>query len=150
MKNGYNYDSISNTLTVSAAFLKKASVLNSPEYVTIKQFRADYPEITIKKAAPVVKKNAEHHIKMTHMEEVLKLLDKVNNTKYIDQYGVVKQMSKIHASPYKYVETWFKNTLPDWENMVAFDENGKVSFVKSKEETPAENAGEVKEVLKAA
>ena len=147
MTNGYNYDSITNTLTVSAAFLKKAGVLNSPEYVAIKQFRTDYPNITIKKAAPVVKKNAEHHIKMTHMEEVLKLLDKANGTKYIDQYGVVKQMSKIHASPYKYVETWFKNLLPDWENMVTFDENGKVSFVKNQEETPAE-AGEVTELRK--
>ena len=31
MTNSYTYDIINNTLTVTAAFLKKAGVLNSPE-----------------------------------------------------------------------------------------------------------------------
>ena len=34
---GYNYDAITNTLTMTASFAKKASQLNTPEYNTVRQ-----------------------------------------------------------------------------------------------------------------
>ena len=46
---GYSFDPIENVLTCSASFLKKASRLNSPEYLVLKQFRAEIPGLKIEK-----------------------------------------------------------------------------------------------------
>ena len=127
MTNSYTYDSINNTLTVTAAFLKKAGVLNSPEYRTIKQIRADYPNVTIVKAESS-KKNVKHHIKMAQMVQFITKWDELNSTKYLDQYETVKALSKIQASPYKYVELWFIKTFPNHENQIIFNNDGSVQF----------------------
>ena len=47
MKTNYSYNAITNTLTVSAAFLKNAANLHSKEYEIIRTLRADHGEITI-------------------------------------------------------------------------------------------------------
>ena len=47
---GYNYDAITNTLTMTASFAKKASQLNTPEYNTVRQLRLDNPGMKIEKA----------------------------------------------------------------------------------------------------
>lgn len=48
---GYSYDAISNTLTMTAAFAKKASQLNTPEYHIVRQLRLDNPGMKIEKSA---------------------------------------------------------------------------------------------------
>ena len=133
MTNSYTYDIINNTLTVTAAFLKKAGVLNSPEYKTIKQIRADYPNVTIVKAEST-KKNVKHHIKMAQMVQFITLWDSKNKTTYLDQYETIKALSKIQASPYKYVEVWFQKTFPNWQNQVDFNNDGTMSFVTKSDE----------------
>ena len=47
---GYSYDPIDNTLTITNAFAKKASQLNTAEYNIMKQFRRDNPSLNIVKA----------------------------------------------------------------------------------------------------
>ena len=47
MKTNYSYNAITNTLTVSAAFLKNAANLHSKEYEIIRALRADHGDITI-------------------------------------------------------------------------------------------------------
>ena len=44
---GYNYDAITNTLTMTASFAKKASQLNTPEYRTLLQLRNDNPGMKV-------------------------------------------------------------------------------------------------------
>ena len=156
MMNGYNYDSISNTLTVTAAFLKKASVLNSAEYKTIRQFRSDNPGLKIEKKGPVAMKNREHHIKLKDMKDWLVQYDLLQGTNYLDQYRLVYAMSKIQPSPYKYIETWFKKTFPNWMNQMTFDKDGQMSFVIENKpadqegQDPAGKAAQAEEAQKAA
>ena len=40
MKNGYNFDALNNTLTISASFAKKASKVGSLEYNVILKLRS--------------------------------------------------------------------------------------------------------------
>ena len=49
MMNGYNYDALNNTLTISASFAKKTSKVGSPEYCVILKLRRDFPNLTIMK-----------------------------------------------------------------------------------------------------
>ena len=49
MINGYKYDAMTNTLTISASFARKASKVGSPEYDLILKLRRDNPGVTIQK-----------------------------------------------------------------------------------------------------
>lgn len=106
---GYSYDAISNTLTMTAAFAKKASQLNTAEYNIVRQLRNDNPGMKIEKSA-------------------------------------AKAPSKVQASPYKYVKTWFLNNYANYSEQPEFDADGFV-IVKTKSQMEAEKkiAGKAQE-----
>lgn len=136
--NNYDFDHINNTLTVTASFLKKAGILNSPEYKTIMQFKANHQDLKIEKA-PAIKREQKHHVKLAQMVQFIKTMDRVNKTKVYDQYLTVKEMSRIQRSPYKYMEDWFRKTYPNFEKVVSFDEKGQMIFT-DREENQTKNA----------
>ena len=107
----YVFDVVNNTLTVSAAFLKKASQLNTPEYMIVKQLRADNPGMTIVKAEKRSCENRPVNITFKKMEEFIGLCADSEERK--KAFAKVKALSKIQASPYKYVKTWFLNLYGD-------------------------------------
>lgn len=127
--NGYSYDILSNILTVNASFLKRASKIDSPEYLMITQFRKDNADVQIVKAES---KASHKSITFKQMAAYIAIFDDkelILNT----QFEKVKRMAKIQASPYKYVRNWFEATFPNYEKQVTFDEHGKMSFVADEE-----------------
>lgn len=130
MNKTYSFDAITNTLTATATFLRKASVFNSVEYNIVKGIRADYPNVSIVKA--VAKKSkaqrAIHRIPLTEIKNFLELWDKQNGTSFKAKYDLVKQMSKIQANPYKYIVAWFEATFPNWKQMVLIDDEGRIHY----------------------
>ena len=133
----YTFDHINNTLTVTASFLKKAGILNSPEYKTIMQFKANHPGLEIKKA-DTPKREQKYHVKLAQMVQFIKTMDRLNQTKVYDQYQTVKELSRIQRSPYKYMEDWFRKTYPNFDKVVSFDEKGQMFFNEG-EENQAKN-----------
>lgn len=129
--NGYSYDAMNNTLTASAAFLKKASQLNTPEYVIVKQLRADNPGMSIVKAEKRSCENRPVNITFKKMEEFIGLCADSEERK--KAFAKVKALSKIQASPYKYVKTWFLENYANYSEQPEFDSNGFV-VVKTREE----------------
>lgn len=128
IQKGYKLDITTTiaTLTINKAFEKQASVFNSQAYQIIKQIRADYPDVRIVHAEGN-KKGNHKSITFVQMEQYISIFDE--NSMLQGQFDKVKAMSKIQASPYKYVKTWFENQFPNYTKQVAFDENGKMSFV---------------------
>ena len=47
----YTFDALTNTLTISASFAKKASKVGSLEYNVILKLRHDFPNLTVKQEA---------------------------------------------------------------------------------------------------
>ena len=133
----YTFDHINNTLTVTASFLKKTGILNSPEYKTIMQFKANHPGLEIKKA-DTPKREQKYHVKLAQMVQFIKTMDRLNQTKVYDQYQTVKELSRIQRSPYKYMEDWFRKTYPNFDKVVSFDEKGQMFFNEG-EENQAKN-----------
>ena len=126
MNKTYSFDAITNTLTATATFLRKASVFNSVEYNIVKGIRADYPNVQIVKA--VAKKSKTFRLTLAQMVQHIELMDKTNGTNVKAKYDLVKQMSKIQANPYKYVFTWFESAFPNWKTQVLFDGNGNLCY----------------------
>ena len=128
MINGYKIDITTDpaTLTINKTFEKQASIFNSEAYKIIKQLRVDYPKMVIVRTERNKNTNRKS-ITFAQMGQYISIFDE--NGVLQEQFEKVKAMSKIQASPYKYVKTWFENQFPNYTKQVAFDENGKMSFV---------------------
>ena len=131
---GYSFDPIENVLTCSTSFLKKASRLNSPEYLVLKQFRAEIPGLKIEKGE---KKSGNRPLNITFakMEEYIKNCR--DGETRLEAFQKVKSLSKIQSSPYQYVRTWFLDNYANYSEQPTFDADGFV-IVKTKSEMEAE------------
>lgn len=132
---GYSYDAISNTLTMTAAFAKKASQLNTAEYNIVRQLRNDNPGMKIEKSAAKAPANRPLNITFAKMEEYIKQCR--DSKDRLEAFKKVKALSKIQASPYKYVKTWFLNNYANYSEQPEFDADGFV-VVKTKSQMEAE------------
>ena len=130
--NGYNFDFANNVLNMTAAFAKKAGVLGTPEYETVKKFRADNPgmKINVEKRTNKVKKEAL--VTFKDMENYMNLFPEEKKAILLKQYKRVKACSKTHSSPYKFVLNWFEDYFPCYHDMPEFDENGEQTNLKTK------------------
>ena len=131
----YSYDPIDNTLTMTAAFAKKASQLNTPEYNIVRQLRNDNPGMKIEKSAAKAPANRPLNITFAKMEEFIKQCR--DSKDRLDAFKKVKALSRIQASPYKYVKTWFLNNYANYSEQPEFDADGFV-VVKAKSQMEAE------------
>ena len=131
---GYSFDPITNVVTCSESFLKKASRLNSPEYNVLKQFRTEIPGLKIEKSE---KKSGNRPLNITFakMEEYIKNCR--DGETRLEAFRKVKSLSKIQSSPYQYVRTWFLDNYANYSEQPTFDADGFV-VVKTKSEMEAE------------
>ena len=145
MKTNYSYNAITNTLTVSAAFLKNAANLHSKEYEIIRTLRADRGEITI--VTEERRKSASRAMTFKQMEMHIKQCR--DSEKRLAAFDRVKALSKIQRSPYNYVKTWFMENYANYSEQPVFDEDGFV-VVKTKVEKGNEKAPQALEKEKIA
>lgn len=132
---GYSYDPITNSLTMTAAFAKKASQLNTAEYHIVRQLRNDNPGMKIEKSAAKASANRPLNITFAKMEEFIRQCR--DSKDRLEAFKKVKALSKIQASPYKYVKTWFLNNYANYSEQPEFDADGFV-VVKTKNQMESE------------
>ena len=122
MTNGYNFNALTNTLTISESFAKKASKVGSPEYRIILKLRRDCPELTIQQAE---KKEGKKGLTYSQMEAFIG--EHRNAAELKAKFEKVKKLSRIQPMPYKYVKTWFENNFP------SIEEKGFLTFFRETE-----------------
>lgn len=144
---GYSYDALTNTLTMTASFAKKASQLNTPEYKILLQLRLDNPGMKIEKATPKASSNRPVSIPFAKMEEYIAQCR--NSKERLEAFNKVKALSKIQASPYAYVRTWFLDNYANYAEDPEFDANGFV-IAKTKSQMEAERKAKAQEEAKRA
>ena len=132
---GYTYDALNDTLTITEAFAKRASVLHSAEYELIREFRATHPGRPINLADKKSPNNRPLKLSFKQMGEfIAKCRDAKERTARFEQ---VKALSKVQPSPYAYVKTWFLDNYANYSEQPEFDVDGFV-IVKTKSEMEAE------------
>ena len=119
MKNGYNFDALNNTLTISASFAKKASKVGSLEYNIILKLRKDFPDLTIQQEA---KKEGKKGLTFGQMEDFIALHRNAEELTVL--FNKVRKLSRVQPMPYKYVKTWFEDRFPYYSDQPTFDEDG--------------------------
>ena len=121
MMNGYNFDALNNTLTISASFAKKASKVGSLEYNIVVKLRRDFPNLTIRQEA---KKDGKKSITFAQMEAFIDLHRNAEELKKL--FNNVRKLSRVQPMPYKYVKDWFENRFPYYSDQPTFDADGFV------------------------
>ena len=121
MMNGYNFDAVNNTLTISASFAKKASKVGSLEYNIILKLRRDFPNLAIQKEE---KREGKKSVTFAQMEAFIDLHR--NAVELKKMFNNVRKLSRIQPMPYKYVKEWFENRFPYYSEQPTFDTDGFV------------------------
>lgn len=106
MKTGYTFDPIANTMTISAAFAKKASQVGSAEYDTMLKLRKDYPSLKVVKE----EKTAKKQLTYKEMAEFISLHR--NKDELMKAFESAKTLSRFHSMPFTFVKAWFEKTFP--------------------------------------
>ena len=133
---GYSYDALTNTLTATKTFMNKASQYGSAEYNIIKGLRADNPNMKFDIIERTTTKSEDRPVtaKYADIEHFIKQFPKEQQANLMDRYNKVKALSKTHRSPYKFVLDWFLDYFPLYNSDAAFDENGNLTSLKTKDD----------------
>ncbi|MBR3017062.1 MAG: hypothetical protein IKH57_08290 [Clostridia bacterium] len=131
MKDGYNFDAINGTLTISASFAKKASCVGSQEYNTMLKLRRDFPNLTIRQEE---KRAGKKNLTFGQMEAFINLHRNAKELKAT--FERVKKLARIQPMPYMFVKKWFEDKFPYYGNATI----GADGYVVEKEEQQNEEA----------
>ena len=132
---GYTYDALNDSLTITEAFAKRASVMHSAEYEIILEFRATHPGRPINLADKKTSNNRPLKLSFKQMGAfIAKCRDAEARTARFEQ---IKALSKVQPSPYAYVKIWFLDNYANYSEQPEFDDDNFV-IVKTKSEMEAE------------
>ena len=123
MKN-YKMDFTTNTLTLTKDFEKKAMNVNSVEYQTLKQLKADFPSLRIvRKVSP---KRKSSLARPTYDKMVKFLSCQANSAILLKEFAEVREYSKAQENPYQFVREWFFANFPNYQSLPKFDKEGNL------------------------
>lgn len=122
-KNSYKFDAVKQTLTLSASFAAAMNDPTSEEYALVRQFKHDFPRITIvrKTHKSPAKPNKHSGLTYERMERFILALSPKDDTDYLEAFYTVREMAEaMCASPYAVVSAWFMRQFPKFRTNPLF------------------------------
>ena len=132
---GCSYNPMTNTLSLSESFVKKASRLGTAEYKMVLQYQKDHPDL---KMVEMEKKPSEHKrdaVTYTRMEQTIKLCR--DSEARMKQYERMRTWAEIQDAPFLKLKAWFLNNYANYDSMDDIDDEG-FFLPKTKAEVEAE------------
>ena len=126
MKTNYKIDFAANTITLTKAFEEAAANMESAEYKMLLKLREDFPNIQIVRKTRRAPKTANPNRNLTYanMERYMSVFK--NAAELLEQFKIVKTMSKGQPNAYNYVKGWFVKQFPDYKALPDFT-SGKLN-----------------------
>ena len=105
-----------NEAQVSKTFAKNARIYGTEEYRIWREFKAENPEFVM--VVKTIKKNPdkETNKNLTYENMRLYISEQDNAEELLQEFEKELRLSKIQASPYHAVLTWFKNNFKDYKS----------------------------------
>lgn len=113
---GYKIDFVKNTLTLNYKFADAAfNDYGSSEYRRMKDILADFPQlkVIVEAGRKITTTRKTKRLKYENMKIYIEQFDNADELKAM--FEKVQLMSKPLASPYKYVQDWFKAQFPNYK-----------------------------------
>ena len=133
---GYSIDYVTNTITITKEFNRKASEdLSGKEHILMEQFRSMNMTILYKTVAKrktkkkVEAKDGENKSNRStptykQMEKYISCVE--GSEVYAIRFETIKEASKSMSNPYKATLEWFRETFPHYEETPQFNEKGEI------------------------
>ena len=106
--NHYHIDHINAKVILSKKFAKSASILNTPEYLTLLELRRNHPDYTFELREISKKEGKKSYRNLTYerMEDYI-INREGKDSDVHKEYVKVKMLAQVQAGPYAYVKSWF-------------------------------------------
>lgn len=109
-----------NTARVTKAFMKRANIFGTDEFMRWREYKAMFPKA--KMVTKSIKKNPEkkttRNMTYENMEEFLRTLS--NGEELCKELEIIKKRSLVQKSPYHYVLDWFSEAVEEYDDFKKF------------------------------
>ena len=122
-RKGYKILFDTNTIIMNYKFAAAAAIYGTAENKLMKDIRTDFPgmaEVVVSGRVQTTAK-ANHRLTYENMEKHIRVYE--NADELLEVFETVKALSKVCASPYKYVCDWFEAQFPDYKSVPIFQDN---------------------------
>lgn len=112
--NRYEINHIEGKVILTKQFAKSASILNTPEYMTLLELRRNHPDYTfeLREISKKEGKKSYRNLTYEHMEAYIITRDGKDSEAH-KEFKQVKKLSQVQAGPYAYVKSWFLKKYKD-------------------------------------
>lgn len=132
----YEVNHLTNTVTVTKAFLESASQIETREFQLYRQFQDMGFNIVLKTRSSRKKDNSPLRSLNKPAEDKQPLLTFLMMAKYIallddaevmmDEFDAVRRAAKSQQHPRQYVNDWFRREFPHYDDVPEFDEENHI------------------------
>ena len=109
-----------NTAQVTKAFMKKANIFGTDEFMRWREYKAMFPKA--KMVTKSIKKNPDkkttRNLTYANMKEFLSTLP--DSDKLCKELEIMKKRSHVQTCPYRFVLEWFEDTVKDYDDFKKF------------------------------
>ena len=124
-----------NTAQVTKAFEKKACIFGTDEFKMWREYKAMFPKAVM--TTKSIKKNpnqkTRRNLTFKNMVEYINTYPEAEAKKLMEEYETIQKRSKVQASPYQYVLSWFEGKFEGYNDLKQF-------MAQKEEERSAEDA----------
>jgi len=121
------------TALVTKSFMKNACIFGTDEFKTWRAYKKEFPDavMTTKSIKKNPDKKTRRNLTFKNMVEYMKT--QKNSEELLAEFETIKSRSKIQASPYQYVLSWFEAKFEGYNDLKQF-------MAQKEEQRSAENA----------
>ena len=121
------------TALVTKAFKKNASIFGTEEFKLWREYKKEFPNAVMvtKSIKKNTNKKTRRNLTFANMVEYMKTQE--NSEDLLAEFETMKSRSKIQASPYQYVLSWFEAKFEGYNDLKQF-------MAQKEEERSAEDA----------
>jgi hypothetical protein len=119
----YRYNCLTNTLTLSRAFVRQAENVESEEYKFVQRMREEIPGLDIVRQEKQVHRRSKYaNLSVKAMKDYISCMR--NSDERLAELDSVVSASRGQDHPIRYTREWFLENYPGYNSIPVFDEEG--------------------------
>ena len=119
----YRYNCLTNTLTLSRAFVRQAENVESEEYKFVQRMREEIPGLDIVRQEKQVHRRSKYaNLSIKAMKDYISCMR--NSDERLAELDSVVSASRGQDHPILYTREWFLENYPGYSSIPVFDEEG--------------------------
>lgn len=119
----YRYNCLTNTITLSRAFVRQAENTESEEYKFIRRMREEIPGlVVVRQQKQTHRRSSSANLSVKTMKDYICCVR--NSEERLAELESVVTASRLQEHPLRYIREWFIKNYPNYDSIPVFDEEG--------------------------